>query len=566
MMFDVAVVGAGPAGLAAAVHAAEAGLSVVLIDAGHQPGGQFWRHADENASSATGHRETASSTPAEKSAEGEGHHDWKRFSQLRARLYSAEESGAVAYWRNTQVWLIEGSAREDQVPEGTARRSRCTTLRLTPTFDDAAAPDDGSDTSSLTDSGTSSPAASVPDLVRATHVILCPGGYDRQLPVPGWELPGVMAAGGVQALLKGSGTAAGSVAVVGGTGPFLLPVATGLAKAGVKVAAICEANSPLGWLRQGAGAIRAPEKAGEGLEYAAALARHRIPYKVRTAVTSIHGTDRVEAVTISKVGSNGSPVPGSGRRIACDLVALGWGFSAQLELVMAAGAETEIDVDGSLVAIVDERMMSTVLGVSVAGEATGVGGAAMAVTEGELAALCVAAMNAAMDATSTEDSQRAARIAWLTKDRARLRAFAVAMHRANPVPARWHEWLTPETTVCRCEEVSYGSLCEAHEQLGADDARSLKSFARPGMGWCQGRVCGYATAGIAAHLAARPLEADDLRAMSKRSLAAPISLGKLAALDFTTDTTDTSGTPDTSEPPDAGAAIPQEKDHSHGSN
>ena len=553
MMFDVAVVGAGPAGLAAAVHAAEAGLSVVLIDAGHQPGGQFWRHSDENASS----------LPAGKSAEGQGHHDWKRFAQLRARLYAAEESGAVAYWRNTQVWLIEGSAREDRAPEGTARRNRCTTLRLTPTFDDAAAPDDGSEISSLAGSGTGSPAASVPDLVRATHVILCPGGYDRQLPVPGWALPGVMAAGGVQALLKGSGTAAGSVAVVGGTGPFLLPVATGLAKAGVKVAAICEANSPLGWLRQGAGAIRAPEKAGEGLEYAAALARHRIPYKVRTAVTSIHGTDRVEAVTISKVGSNGSPVPGSGRRIACDLVALGWGFSAQLELVMAAGAETEIDVDGSLVAIVDERMISTVPGVSVAGEATGVGGAAMAVTEGELAALCVAAMNAAMDATSTEDSQRAARIAWLTKDRARLRAFAVAMHLANPVPARWQDWLTPETTVCRCEEVSYGSLCEAHEQLGADDARSLKSFARPGMGWCQGRVCGYATADIAAHLAARPLEADDLRAMSKRSLAAPISLGKLAALDFTTDT---SGTSDTSEPPDAGAAIPQEKDHSHGSN
>ncbi|MDD0857236.1 (2Fe-2S)-binding protein [Arthrobacter alpinus] len=174
-----------------------------------------------------------------------------------------------------------------------------------------------------------------------------------------------------------------------------------------------------------------------------------------------------------------------------------------------------------------------------------------------------------MNSKSTEDAQRAARIARLAKDRARLRAFAVAMHRANPVPARWHDWLTPETTVCRCEEVSYGSLCEAHEQLGAQDARSLKSFARPGMGWCQGRVCGYATADIAAHLAARPLSADDLRAMSKRSLAAPISLGKIAALDFTTDTSDTSDSFDATdrpETPDAVVAIPQEKDHSHGSN
>lgn len=545
MMYDVAVVGAGPAGLAAAVHAAEAGLSVVLVDAGSQPGGQFWRHADENVGFAS----------AERSAEGEGHHDWKRFSDLRARLYTAEKSGDVTYWRNTQVWLIEGRSREDKV--NLARRT--TTLRLTPTIDSAVGAHDcsapGSDSGSL--------IGSVPDLVRAAHVILCPGGYDRQLPVPGWELPGVMAAGGVQALLKGSGIAAGSIAVVGGTGPFLLPVATGLAKAGVKVAAICEANSPLGWLRNAAGAIKAPEKAGEGLEYAAALARYRIPYRVRTAVTRIHGTDRVEAVTISKLSSDGSPVPGSGRRIACDVVALGWGFTAQLELVMAAGAETQIDVDGSLVAIVDERLVSTAPGVSVAGEATGVGGAAMAVTEGELAALCVAAMNgASAGSSSTEDAQRADRIAWLQKDRARLRAFAVAMHRANPVPARWHDWLTPDTTVCRCEEVSYGALCNAHEQLGAQDARSLKSFARPGMGWCQGRVCGYATADIAADLASRPLSAEDLRAMSKRSLAAPISLGKLAALEFSTDTTSTT---DSQDDTDSHHVIPHEKDHSHDS-
>lgn len=492
MIFDVAVVGAGPAGLAAAVHAGESGLSVVLIDAGTQPGGQFWRHLDE-AAQVAGHSDPG--------AEGAGHHDWKRFAGLRARLYALEKNGAVIYWRNTQVWLVEG--REHQ-------GGRTTTLRLAPTIE--GQPD------------------SAPELIRAAHLILCPGGYDRQLPVPGWELPGVMAAGGVQALLKGNLTVAGSIAVVGGTGPFLLPVATGLAKAGVKVAAIAEANSPVGWLRNVKGAMRAPEKAGEGLEYAAALARHRIRYKVRTAVTSIHGTDRVEAVTLSKLAADGSVLPGTGRRIACDLVALGWGFTAQLELVLATGADTEIDVDGSLIAVVDDALASTVSGVSVAGEATGVGGAAMAVVEGELAALCVAAASNASGAPGASAAGK--RIARLQKDRARLRAFAVAMHKANPVPERWHGWLTPETTVCRCEEVSYGALCNARVQLGADDARSLKSFARPGMGWCQGRVCGYATADIAADFAGRPASADDLRSMAKRSIAAPVSLGRLAALTF----------------------------------
>ncbi|WP_449374148.1 FAD-dependent oxidoreductase [Arthrobacter psychrolactophilus] len=318
-------------------------------------------------------------------------------------------------------------------------------------------------------------------------------------------------------------TTPGGVGVVGGTGPFLLPVATALAAAGVKVAAICEANSPTGWLRNLRGSVRAPEKAAEGVEYAAALARHRIPYRIRTAVTEIHGTDRVEAVTMSRLTADGAVVAGSGRRVPCDFVALGWGFTPSLELVLAVGADTAVDVDGSLVAVVDEQLNSTVPGVSVAGEATGIGGAAMAVVEGELAALCVSAARGRRPETGR-------RIGRLQRERARLRAFAVAMHRANPVPARWTGWLTPETVVCRCEEVSYGQLCSAHEELGAQDARSLKSFARPGMGWCQGRVCGFATASIAADFADRAVSADDLRAMSKRTLAAPVSLGRLAAL------------------------------------
>jgi D-hydroxyproline dehydrogenase subunit alpha len=482
MIYDVAIVGAGPAGLSAAVHAADSGLTVALVDAGTQPGGQYWRHPDE-------------AYPAPD--ESHGHHGWAQFADLRGRLYSHEAGGTVAYLRSSQVWLIERASGGDTDTSDIL-------LRLTPSTD----------------------ATSGVDTVRARQVILCPGGYDRQLPIPGWDLPGVMAAGGVQALLKGNRTAAGRVALVAGTGPFLLPVATGLAGAGVKVAAICEANSPTGWLANLKGAVQAPGKAVEGAEYAAALARHRIPYRIRTAVTEIHGADRVDAVTISKLDAQDRPIAGTGKRVACDVVALGWGFTPQLELVLAAGAETAVDVDGSLIAVVDQQLRSTAPGVSIAGEATGVGGAAMAVLEGELAALCVAA------ASARAVTDAGARITALQRRRTRMRSFAVAMHRANPVPARWQDWLTPETVVCRCEEVSYGALCSAHTELGADDARSLKSFARPGMGWCQGRVCGFATAEIAARLAQRPASAEDLRSMAKRSIAAPVTLGQLAALEF----------------------------------
>jgi NADP-dependent aldehyde dehydrogenase len=103
------------------------------------------------------------------------------------------------------------------------------------------------------------------------------------------------------------------------------------------------------------------------------------------------------------------------------------------------------------------------------------------------------------------------------------------MHRAHPVPSSWSEWLDDDTTVCRCEEVTAGDIRHAREDLGADDQRTVKLLARPGMGWCQGRVCGYATACLAA--GGRTLDAADLRPLSGRPLCAPVSLGDLADLD-----------------------------------
>ncbi|GAB3533203.1 NAD(P)/FAD-dependent oxidoreductase [Arthrobacter tecti] len=475
--YDVGVVGAGPAGLAAAVAAAETGLSVVLIDASSQPGGQYWRHADEDQVPDAGHA---------------GHHDWKTFERLRTGLYADRDAGRTTYLPNTQVWLIDRSATGFN-------------LRLNATH--AAAPE---------------PGAAV---VHVSRLILCPGGYDRQLPIPGWDLPGVMAAGGVQALLKGSGTLAGRRAVVAGTGPFLLPVATGLAQAGASVVGICEAGTLTSWLPHVGSAVRVPSKGVEGAQYAALLARYRIRYRMRTVITEIHGEARAEAVTVARLGSDGQLVDGSSRRIDVDLVALGWGFTPSLELPLMVGVSTRRDVDGSLVAVADKAQRTDVDGVYLAGEATGVGGAVMAVAEGRLAAL-----------TAAHDAGRQVSQATLTrlqKDISRYRNFAVAMHTAHPVPADWTRWLTPETTVCRCEEVPYQEIRDAHAELGAADPRTLKMLARPGMGWCQGRVCGYAVADITASLCGRTTTAQDLRSLGKRTLAAPASLAELAALDLT---------------------------------
>lgn len=450
---DLAVVGAGPAGLAAAVTAAEHGLRVLLVDAAARPGGQYWRHADDR------------------------HTPGRRYDDLHRRLRAAQDAGRLDHVAGHQVWFVE--------------RDEGLTLHLTPRREP----------------------------VRAPALVLAPGGYDRQLPVPGWDLPGVLAAGGAQALLKGSRTPPGRRAVVAGTGPFLLPVATGLAEAGVEVVAVCEAGSPTGWARSPLGAAAVPSKTVEAARYAAALARHRIPFHTRTAVTAISGEDAVTAVTLSRLDREGRVRPDvPPREVEVDVVALGWGFTPSLDLFSTLGAQLRLDADESLVVAVDGGQRTDVPGVYAAGEVTGVGGALLALAEGELAALSVAA-----DAGRPVAERR---VRALRRAVGRARRFAAAMHRAHPVPAQWQTWLRPDTVVCRCEEVTHAEMCTARDELGAADARTMKLLARPGMGWCQGRVCGYATAALAA--GGRPLTADDLASTCRRTLAVPVPLEELA--------------------------------------
>ena len=226
--------------------------------------------------------------------------------------------------------------------------------------------------------------------VLARAVVVATGAYDLQLPVPGWTLPGVMAAGAAQSLLKSSGVTAGRRVVVAGTGPFLLPVAAGLAEAGAQVVAVAEAGQPLDYLRHPAGLAASWRKLPEAGGYLARLARHRVPVLRRHAVIAAHGDGRLESVTLARLDQAWRPVPGTERTLAADVLAAGYGFVPQVELLGEAGAQL---ADGAplapgapaAVAVAGPDQQTTVPGLFAAGETTGVGGSDLARLEGEIA-------------------------------------------------------------------------------------------------------------------------------------------------------------------------------------
>lgn len=467
--YDLAVIGAGSAGLAGAVTAWELGLSVALLDASPQPGGQFYRHP----------------APALGAVRPEAlHHDWSAFTDLRRRLADSD----IAHLTGHHVWSV---VRE---PDGTWSVNAVT----------------GAD-------GT----AERPVRTRARAVLLATGAHERQLPFPGWTLPGVVGAGGAQAMLKSGLVLPGRRVVVAGSGPLLLAVASSLAAAGARVPAVVEASGYLRYARRPRVLLTNPRKAAEALVHGAALLRHRVRVRPRSAVTEVHGTDRVEAVTVSRLDHDWRPVRGTGRRIACDALAVGHGLVPQIELATSLGCATRALPDGTLGLALDDFQESSVPGLWAAGETGGVGGAELARTEGELAGRAVAARLLGRPAGTGPTAR-------LRRRRDRMRAFAEVMAAAHAPGPGWVDWLTDATDVCRCEEVTAGRVREAVVDLGARDARTVKLLTRAGMGWCQGRMCGTAVACLAARDGRAEAPAE------RRPFAAPVPLAALAALDATT--------------------------------
>src|SRR5277367_654434 len=382
LTFDVAVVGAGPAGIAAALAAANSGKAIGLIDDNPAAGGQIWRGA-QNA-------------PGQSAASS-----W--FERL--------SKSAVQIVRGAQVF---------HVADG----------QLAAESDDSAFQ------------------------ITYGKLILATGARELFLPFPGWTLPNVMGAGGLQALVKSGLNIAGKRIVIAGTGPLLLAVAAYARKSGAKVIGICEQTTRPRMARFALKMMLVPGKAAEAVRLAYNL--RGIPHWTDCWPVAAFGNRRLERVRISRQGQTSE--------IECDYLAGGFHLIPNVELPRMCGCRLE----NGFVAV-NEYQHTSIAGTFCAGEPTGIGGLELALVAGEIAGYA---------ATNWED-----RAKHLFSKRARYQKVVRILQDTFPLRPELKNLPRPDTLVCRCEDVSLEQLRE-HSSW-----RSAKLHARCGMGPCQGRVC-----------------------------------------------------------------------------
>ena len=290
-------------------------------------------------------------------------------------------------------------------------------------------------------------------------LVVTTGARERFLPFPGWTLPGVIGAGGLQAFAKSGLDVTGKRVVVAGTGPLLLAVAANLRAAGAHIAAIVE-QAPMAQLARFGRrlAISWPGKLAEGAGYGLKLLG--VPYRPGSWVARASGEPHLRGVTVSSGGDS--------REIAADMLAVGFHLVANTELAQLIGCQI---ADGYV--RVNEHQMTAVEGVYAVGEVTGIGGLEKAIVEGRIAALAAAGRNAEARA--------------LFPSRDRWMRFARSLDSAFALRGELRQLADCETIVCRCEDVTHNQL------IGCRSWREAKLHTRCGMGPCQGRICGPAT-------------------------------------------------------------------------
>lgn len=311
---DLAVIGAGSAGLSAAYQAACAGADVLVIDENHLPGGQLFKQIHKFFGS-------------------RAHRAGTRGYQIGQELLARVEQSGARVWLDTLVYGMERDKSLGVIHDG------------------------------------------MHYVVRAKKVIVATGAKENYMAFPGSTLPGVMGAGAAQTMANVNRVLPGKRIVMLGSGNVGLIVSYQLMQAGAEVVALVEG---------------APKIGGYAV-HAAKLRRAGVPIYVGHTITRVEGDGQVERVEIAAVDKQFQPIAGTEQMLEADTVCLAVGLNPMTELIWMAGCEfCFIPAFGGHVPLHDANMETTVPGLYVAGDVTGVEEASSAMEEGNLAGVCAA--------------------------------------------------------------------------------------------------------------------------------------------------------------------------------
>ncbi len=391
---DVVVIGAGPAGMFAALEAREQGLSVVVVDEQSSPGGQIYRHV--LVSDATRARVLGP--------------DYLAGASLARHFMRS----GVRYLRNASVWDVSA--------------------------------DDGGQQVHVLDSG-------VARRIDTQAVIYCGGAQERPFPIPGWTLPGVLTAGAAQILLKRDGCVPGTPAVLIGCGPLLYLLADQYLRAGAPIRAVLDTTTfgdylaALPLMVPALRSRRAWADLTKGLGMMRRLKQAKVPH--------LKGVDALalEANADGNVAKVCFTHRGRRQFIDTDVVLLHQGVVPNTQFSRAMRAPHVWSGSADCWApITDAWGEIAQTGIFLAGDGRGIVGAHAAALQGRLAALAVAARAEKITAR-TRDAL--AKSLWRTlRAETALRPMLNRLYRAkaiNRVPQ-------DDVIVCRCEEVSAGEI------------------------------------------------------------------------------------------------------------
>lgn len=323
---DLLIVGAGPAGMAAAVTARRHGLDVLVVDDQPAPGGQIWRAVERVAATSRGEQL------------GEAY----RAGIERAAAF--RDCGAD-YAPGSQVWQIEPGYRAFLTRDGKA------------------------------------------GIVAAKAIILAVGAQERPVPFPGWTLPGVLTVGAAQILLKTSGDIPEKPVWIAGSGALTALYMSQLLKAGGRIAGFLD-TTPRGRRRAALqhlpGAFRSAGDIVKGLGWALELKRAGVPVVRRVTEISAHGEGRLQSLRYRTDRGREATVPADVLLVHEGIVP-----SIHAPLALGCAVEWHAG-QHCYVPVVDAWGETSQTGIFVAGDGAGIGGAEAAVLRGQLAALKVA--------------------------------------------------------------------------------------------------------------------------------------------------------------------------------